>query len=67
MTETAERRKSLAGEREGSLLLPEGGLKHLQAALEQMDLLLQSQRTRTGLCCLVELLRHLSAVRDFVR
>ena len=41
-------------------------MEHLRAALEQADLLLTTRQIDAGLCCLVDLLRNLRALRRLV-
>ena len=41
-------------------------MQHLRAALEQADLLLAARQVDAGLCCLVDLLRNLRALRRSV-
>lgn len=45
------------------IVLHSAAAGHLRAALEQMDLLLATQRVDVGLGLLVDLLRHLRVVR----
>ena len=49
---------------DGTVILPRAAMRHLRAALEQMDLLLESQEVEVGLAHLVALLQHLRAFRQ---
>ena len=48
---------------EGSMTLSSKAAEHLRAAVEQMDLLLETQQLDTGVECLVSLLKHLGALK----
>ena len=50
------------GSEDGSLRLPQPAAEHLGAAIEQMELLVQSRQTDPALRYLVSLLQHLREV-----
>lgn len=54
--------KDRAGQNE-QITVPHATERHLNAALEQMDLLLASEQVEVGLAHLVSLLQHLQAFR----
>jgi hypothetical protein len=51
------------GKGNGGILLRRAEVKHLRAALEQMDLLMTTRQIDAGFLCLVDLLRNLRALR----
>ena len=59
-------RNGRAGKSNGGFKLGRREVQHLRAALEQADLLTAARRVDTGLCCLVDLLRNLRALRRLV-
>lgn len=64
MKETTERREGgFVCTMDGTVTLSHAAAEHMQAALEQMDLLLQTQQMEVGLPHLVALLQHLRALR----
>ncbi|MDY6913460.1 MAG: hypothetical protein SVT52_03255 [Planctomycetota bacterium] len=63
MTETARKQKGGESWQDGAVLLPYAARLHLRAALEQMDLLLETQQVDAGLSHLLSLLRHLRALK----
>ena len=48
---------------QGGISLRRAEAKHLRAALRQTDLLLATRQIDAGMCHLLELLRHLRALR----
>ena len=59
-------RNGRAGRSNGGFMLGRRGVQHLRAALAQAYLLLAARRVDAGLCCLVDLLRNLRALRRSV-
>ncbi len=48
---------------EGSMTLSSTAAEHLWAAVEQMDLLLETQHLDAGVECLISMLKHLRALK----
>ena len=67
MTEKVNGRKGGPGRKDGAVLLPQAARLHLRVALEQMDLLLETQQAEAALPHLLSLLRHMRALRRDIR
>ena len=59
-------RSGQAGKGNGGILLGRAEVKHLRAALGQMELLLTTRQVDAGFLCLVDLLRNLRPLRRLV-
>jgi hypothetical protein len=55
------------GPEDGAVMLQQDAAGHLRSALEQMDLLLQTQQTDVALGHLVAMLKHLRVVGCSIR
>lgn len=61
--ESASKRSGPACAAEATVVLPRVAAGHLHSAFEQMDLLLATRQVDVGLCCLVDLLCSLRALK----